>query len=235
MERLSELVKSQIEEFLCSDKRVAFRNELDFQIQLAHHLLCSEKFTKVFMEYYIPQDMIKDYPWESQIYTDIVVELNSKFYLIELKYKTKSIPKIEYTCFGRKYSTSLLKNQGARDHACYDFWRDVKRIECIQNSFPDSVSGGVAIFLTNDSSYESGKVLPESDHVEFSLNPNTEFNPQKCWRNPENKKGRTSEIHLRENYERKWERVSWSVTAESEMRENFFYCIVEIGSEYKKQ
>ena len=63
MERLSELVKSQIEKFLCSDKRVAFRNELDFQIQLAHHLLCSEKFTKVFMEYYVPQDMIKDYPW----------------------------------------------------------------------------------------------------------------------------------------------------------------------------
>lgn len=51
MGTLSELVTTEIGNFLGNTGRQVFRNELDFQVQLAYHLSCSRKFTNVFMEY----------------------------------------------------------------------------------------------------------------------------------------------------------------------------------------
>ena len=89
MEILSESVKRKIREFFKDKPRQVFRNELDFQVQLAHYLLQSNLFTNVFMEYYVPKGYVSNYPWNSQIYIDIVVERkkaedDSEFFLIEL-------------------------------------------------------------------------------------------------------------------------------------------------------
>lgn len=228
MNTLPNLVRTEILNFLSSlSEKQIFHNELDFQVQLAFHLYNSGKFSKIFMEYYVPCDLVEDYPWKTQIYIDIVVELRSQFYLIELKYKTESIKQSKYTCFGKELTIDFLKNQGARNHACYDFWRDVKRIECIQENFSDSILGGVAIFLTNSKSYWDGKVSQTSDYAQFALK--YEFpTAKKKWITPDSKGSRKHPIELRKNYIPKWEHTSMILGCDSDKKRDLWYCMIEV-------
>lgn len=228
MNTLPNLVRTEILNFLSSlSEKQIFHNELDFQVQLAFYLYRSKKFSNIFMEYYVPCDRVVDYPWESQIYIDIAVELNSQFYLIELKYKTESIKQSKYTCFGKELTIDFLKNQGAQNLACYDFWRDVKRIEYIQASFPDSILGGVAIFLTNSKSYWDGEVSPSSDYAQFSLKHKSPT-AQKKWKDPHSKGSRKHPIELRKNYIPKWEHTSMILGCDSDKKRDLWYCMIEV-------
>ena len=49
---------------------------------------------------------------------------------------------------------AIIKNQGAQNEAKYGFWKDVRRIELLKKRFK-AVPGGLAIFLTNDPSYQN--------------------------------------------------------------------------------
>lgn len=204
METLAKSVKSEIGEFLGNTGRQIFHNELDFQLQLAHHLSCSGHFTNVFMEYYVPKDYVLNYPWDSQIYIDIVVERDSEFYLIELKYKTKSIAGVTYTRFNEELNgVTLLKNHGAEHDNRYAFWKDVKRIECVQKRF-SSIVGGVAIFLTNNDKY-SKRVSQDCDDADFSMHPNEPLYHIKKWRNEQpklEKTGPPNPMILKSNYKK---------------------------------
>lgn len=235
METLSKLVTKEIGNFFKGNPRQIFHNELDFQLQLANHLSCSGHFTNVFMEYYVPKGYVSNYPWNSQIYIDIVVERkvegeNSEFFLIELKYKTEAINRVNYTCFNEELTEiTLLKNQGAQNHACYDFWRDVKRIEYVQARF-SSVVGGVAIFLTNSEFYRDGKIpqKQKEDYAEFSLNPGFNSTAEKCWKNDKNKGERAPKITLQTNYNRQWYEASMKAGCNSNNDVKLYYCMVEV-------
>lgn len=232
MGTLSELVTTEIGNFFKGNPRQIFHNELDFQVQLAHHLLQSGHFTNVFMEYYVPKGCVSNYPWNSQIYIDIVVERDSEFYLIELKYKTKAIEKATYTCFNEELpGMPLLKNHGAEHDNRYAFWKDVKRIEYVQKRF-SSIIGGVAIFLTNNDKY-SKKVSQGCDDADFSMHPEDPLHHIKKWKNEEpklDKNGRSKPIdppiELQKNYKPQWPTVDMSAGCNSSA--DFHYCMVEV-------
>lgn len=86
---------------------------------------------------------------------DIVVMKSGEYIPIELKYKTREIPSITIFRFGEELNNvQIVKNQSAQNEAKYAFWKDVRRIELLKQRFK-AVSGGVALFLTNEDSYQT--------------------------------------------------------------------------------
>ncbi|MBR5639051.1 MAG: hypothetical protein IKW83_04735 [Muribaculaceae bacterium] len=164
------------------NKRILF-NERDFQLQLAMWLLKSGNYDAVELEYHVPaQELNKDndYVWVNpnrkkkedshpaelqEMYLDIVVEKDSRFAIVELKYPTKIEP-IKIKRFGdSKEFTDILKNQGADNIVKYNFWKDVRRIELVKRRF-NNVVGGFAFMLTNDRIYQ---VQPKADTYKLNF------------------------------------------------------------------
>ena len=135
MEKLQDLVQTDILLFLDNNNELLF-NERDFQMHLATYLRESKHYDDVDVEYYVPQTELKDYVWQSELRIDIVVRKEEKYFLIELKYKTKKVEK-EIARLGEflKNKVVVMKNQGAQDLGMYDFWKDVRRIELVRNRF----------------------------------------------------------------------------------------------------
>jgi hypothetical protein len=96
-------------------KRRIFCSEKDFQFALAWEIQkCYDK-SNIRLEY-CPN-------LEKNVHIDIIVELDNKYYPIELKYKTK-------TFIGKDNNENyFLKNQGAQDIGKYDYLKDIQRIE----------------------------------------------------------------------------------------------------------
>ena len=108
-------------------KRSVFYSEADFQFALAWELQILLPNADIYLERRV-----------NNCYIDIWVEHNGKNFPIELKYKTKSaiIGGIE------------LKNHAAMDYGCYDYLKDICRLENLPN-----IEKGFAVMLTNDSAY----------------------------------------------------------------------------------
>lgn len=168
---LIEKVTEDVQVFLGKQKNGPFKNERDLQMHLAIALKnSSNNYDKVEVEYYVPLKALgKSYIWKNEMKVDIVVEKDGEFIPIELKYKTKAIGKKKTT---KKKTTKakntkqeikrfgeilknvvIIKDQSAQNLAKYDFWKDVRRIELLEKRFK-AVTGGLAIFLTNDPSYQ---------------------------------------------------------------------------------
>lgn len=130
-------------------------NEFDFQMQLAIYLRMTQKYDEIESEYFMPTkntNILEGYDWDSNMRIDIVVRRGDEYVPIELKYVTKKVIR-DYMRFGILVKgMEILKNQAAQDIRRYDFWKDVRRIELIKRIFP-TVRNGLAVFLTNDSSY----------------------------------------------------------------------------------
>ena len=95
------------------------------------------------------------FPWENDISVDIVVEKDGRFAALELKYTTRAMEDAEATIFGEKVGSQalkLLKNQAATNIRMYDFWKDVRRIEMLRETF-GNVDGGLALMITNNHSF----------------------------------------------------------------------------------
>ena len=108
-------------------KRSAFYSEADFQFALAWELQTLLPNANIHLERRV-----------NNCYIDIWVEYDGKIFPIELKYKTKSavISGIE------------LKNHAAMDFGCYDYLKDIYRLENLSN-----IKKGFAVMLTNDPAY----------------------------------------------------------------------------------
>lgn len=147
-------VEKDIRNFIKQQKELLF-NEFDLQMQLAIYLRNTGKYDDVESEYFLPTkntDILKGYEWDSNLRIDLVVLKEKEYLPIELKYVTKKVVR-DYERFGVIIKNmEILKNQSAQDIRRYDFWKDVRRIELIKNIFP-AVKNGIAVFLTNDSSY----------------------------------------------------------------------------------
>ena len=139
-------------------------NEKDLQFQLATYLKSRALDSTIYLEYFIPSKYLfktekeknaDNYPWDSNLYIDIVVEKEGSYIPIELKFKTIS-PKSNICIerFGEKMEASdLIKNHGAQDLGLYGFWKDVKRLEVLKEKFYNSIICCFAIFITNDGYY----------------------------------------------------------------------------------
>lgn len=177
---LLDLAHTDVKNFLETNKELFF-NERDFQMHLATHLRHTGHYDDVDVEYYVPLSELKDYIWKNELRMDILVSKGKEFLPIELKYKTRTVKK-RLPRFGEQISEDIavMKNQGAQDLGKYDFWKDVRRIEIVRNRF-NAIKNGLAVFVTNDSSYiQRGRET--SNHINFSMDEGP-HGKQKHWLN----------------------------------------------------
>ncbi len=221
-----------IKEFLNSNERIFF-NENEFQLYLAREI---EKCGyAIYLEYVV------EFPYENhhkalfakdsttkrknnqRMYIDIVVEKDGQYMPIELKYKTtnKQRNKVETgrNIFGIAGESKLLETQGAHNNGCYDFWRDVERIERVHRHY--SAKGGrmvkgLAIMLTNDPQYWTLTDDKGSEYYEFRLKEGRQsVNGQIAWSGDDTDKDGVSPKHgskkcpiiIEGNFDVKWRKV----------------------------
>jgi hypothetical protein len=145
-----------------------FTREQDIQIALAHMFESSRAFDRVIVEQHIPAGMIPNYPWTdaNNIYIDLVIQRDGFYYPIEIKFKTKS-QQIPLSVLGND-ELITLGHHGAQNIGCYDFWKDVKRLELYDASFP-RVQQGIMLFVTNDETYLQPPLNMNAGYAQFSI------------------------------------------------------------------
>ncbi len=185
-------VYNDILRFITEEEQNLFFNERDLQMHLALYLLkSSNNYDDVEVEYYVPvfnnrkDKILKEYDWNSEIRLDIIVMKNNEFLPVEIKYKTRNIQNsYGLSRFNKEIpDVDILKNQSAQNLGCYDFWKDVRRIEVIKNEYGKSVIGGIAIFLTNDSAYWNENIKKGSAYYNFRLSANNTDTNKKWTKN----------------------------------------------------
>lgn len=150
--------------------RVIF-NERDLQLYLSDRLKSSGHYDNVYLEYHLPKGVNSKFDegyadWETECPSiDIVLEIGDRFIAIELKNKLKSFS-TNLSRLGESANVQILKNQSAQNIGRYQFWKDVKRLELLKQSYKN-VLGGVALFLTNDNNYQ--KTTSNADYAAFGM------------------------------------------------------------------
>jgi hypothetical protein len=129
-----------------------FHSEEEVQILLAKYLLNTGQYDDIFVEYYVNRELVPNYPWnnDKKISIDIVVRVENNYIPIEIKYKTKR-QIFPHHVFGSQTNVELAE-QGAQNEGCYSFWKDIKRIELLYETFNLNYAG-LVLFITNDLSY----------------------------------------------------------------------------------
>ncbi len=203
-----------------SEKRGLFFSEADFQFSLAWFIKEKHEEYEVLLEY--PFDICeKDKEGNDKantIYLDIILKKEDKFIPIELKYKTKEF------C----YENYNLKNHSAKNQACYDFLKDIQRIEYFKEKNKDSFESGYAIFLTNDMGFTK-EPRNDAGYKEFSIHNGETKIGELDWSptiSEGTKKGRKNSINLKNKYELEWN--LYSNFEEVEKNSEFKYLLVKI-------
>ncbi len=146
-----------------------FIREQDVQQYLANHLLQTNQYANVFSEYQIPGSLVPPYLLtdanNNNNYIDIVVEIDNLFYPIEIRYKTVAHP-VPHSVFGQNVNI-VLGHLGSPKIGCYDFWKDIKRIEFFEANFA-RVQRGIVLFISNDPNYRRTALSPNTGHAAFS-------------------------------------------------------------------
>lgn len=215
---LLQQVRTDVMQFL-SGESVLFSNESDLQLRLSCYLKLSGHYDRVEVEYYVPFQELQrldpslttaNFPWDSDLYIDIVVEKDGQFVPIELKYPTKDIWGA-FTQFGVAVTAKvpMLKNQGAQDIVRYNYWKDVRRIEALRQAYAKTIDGGLAIMVTNDPSYQNNPTNPSVGYANFSIkNGRTVKQPQNrnmSWQNGVSVAKDHHNFQIFGNYSIKWQ------------------------------
>lgn len=167
-------VLNDIHAFLNQNTRV-FANERDLQMNLAVYLKAKKRYD-VEVEYHIPSNIIDTllpqslpmrigyYPWfqtysskPQEMYVDLVVGNGDEYVPVELKYKKKELKgdvKLFWQDMGKGV---LLKGDAKHDFGRYGFWKEVRRMELLVDSFVN-VRNGIVLFVTNDESYKTASL-----------------------------------------------------------------------------
>lgn len=187
MEFLSE-VKNMLLTFIKDINHVVF-NERNLQLYLASKLEKTERYDEIYMEYHLPKGFNEKFDqgyeaWKTeQPSIDIVLKVKGedKYIALELKNKLKSFDG-ECSRFGKTVTgVKIVKNQSAQNIGRYQFWKDVKRLELLKESYAN-VIGGIALFLTNDDNYLN--TTSGADYEAFGMSheipPETELD----WKEP---------------------------------------------------
>ena len=147
-----------------------------------------------------------EYPLQTNsgiIYLDLMAYNSIEEIAIELKYKTR---KVVANVSGEEFR---LKSHAAQDLGRYDFFKDVSRLE----QFAQSKVGrkGIAIFLTNDSSYWKPISNKDLGYAEYAMSENRSVAGILHWGDRAGegtRKGRESEISLVNTYTLNWQNYS---------------------------
>lgn len=138
-----------------SNERPIFHSEDDFKFSLAWIIKREYPQAKIRLEY-TPD-------FDRNIHIDIVVILDGQLIPIELKYKTKEL---DLTLGAERY---ILKEQVSTNDTCYNFIKDITRIEIFKNK-ESNFKEGYAIFLANRLLYEKGPTNDKLNYINFAIN-----------------------------------------------------------------
>ena len=226
---MEEDIRSDIEEFLENTKE-PFYNECEFQMYLA--LFLKRRGYNIYLEYSVPLDCEKvqgeinkrkqkgeSIPFSNRekMDIDIVIEQDRLFYLIELKYKTKS-KRMDLKRFGEILEDSeFLKDQGAIPRGRYDFWKDVARLEFVKESFKPNIIRGFCVFMTNEDKYTR---KPTDISEKFSMKAGYVHDKELVWLS----EGKLAENNPKILLSKQYVIDSWDINQNT----GFHYCIVEV-------
>lgn len=179
-------------------ERKVFTSEADLQLEIAQIIKNKYKNQDVTVRLeYCPD-------FDSQMHIDILVIFNKKWIPIELKYKTKKIK-----CKDEDNCCYNLKEQSAQDCGCYDYIKDISRIEKIRENKKDIFKVGYTIFITNDELYKKGPRSNNVSYAQFSLKDGRENGISGTLNWNKNINGeRTKPIELKSKYNIKWDDFS---------------------------
>lgn len=141
------------------EKRKVFTSEADFQLSMGWVIKeLYQEAVNVRMEY-CPE-------FNPDMHIDIMIFMNGKQIPIELKYKTvKCELNVDNEVGSEIYR---LKNHGAKNHGCYDYLKDIQRIETVKEKIRGKFEKGYTVFLTNYLSYKN-PCRKNCVYSEFSL------------------------------------------------------------------
>lgn len=221
-------VTTDIVSFIANNKKIFF-NERDFQLHLAAALNESGHYDVVDVEYAVPVDVLKEYPWkESILKVDIVVGIGDEFFPIELKYKTKRLrEKTNIERFGCLFDCDkIIKDQGARDLGMYGFWKDVFRLEQLRDTFPQRINNGIALLLTNDEGYKCERLKEGVLYNGFSM-AEGEHDTEKHWASQQSKLANDDsypDFNLHSKYTLSWQSCVFE-------KETFYFTMTVAGAD----
>lgn len=176
-------------------KRPVFHSEADFQHALAWEL--HEKY---------PQAKIRlEYPTKVGImrsYCDVWVMIDGRFFVFELKYKTRSLKWVDN---GESFN---LVTHGAADLARYDFIKDICRLEILASSSEELT--GFAIFLTNEQLYWKFVDQPVTFDAAFRIHEGVDLRGELSWHVDTGgaKNMREVALNLKNRYTLQWQDYS---------------------------
>ena len=189
----NESIFKQIIEKFKLEPRI-FYNEAQFQFDLAWAIKEKNENFDIKLE-----------PYNDKIgYTDIIVNDGNKKIAIELKYKLADV-ETEYVI---NNCTITLHKQGAVDEGCYDYCKDLQRIEELVNK--NIVSEGYAIIIANHPGYwgksvNKKELKGETPWESFRLNDQKELNGELMWNGNATSASRKENIVLSGSYKVKWD------------------------------
>jgi hypothetical protein len=195
-------------------RRPIFHSEADFQHALAWEIQLTHPHADIRLEYRAPK-------LDHNAYIDIWVREGSSRVALELKYKTHRLS------VSQQDEAFTLRGHSAHDCGRYDFLKDVKRLQTVVDTHPNSI--GYAIFLTNDPYYWSGPRSCTVADYQFRLTEGREIEESPLqWDLNTGKgtmRGRESQLAIRNRPKLHWHDYS---TVGEEMRGKFRYILVEV-------
>ncbi len=167
-----------------------FHNEYDFGRALIQVLFNTYPDCRIYSEC-TPQ------PHDREERLDICIILDEMEHLIELKYKTN---RFDVQIEGTDYS--LGKNPV--DLACYDYLRDIERLERVVSRREKSL--GSSMLLSNKSLLWRGPPRTGAQYYPFRLEEGRKIQGELDWTGNRERKGRSRQnpIAIRNSYELHW-------------------------------
>ena len=152
---------------------------------------------------------------------DIFVRLAGQRIAIELKYKTKlAVAKLGDGDY-------QLKNHGAQDIGCYDFVKDIYRIEAMRSN--GDIDEGFAVMLTNDEAYRNNPGREGTNALAFRIHNGRDLHGNLSWSEQTGlgtKRSREADLKLRGSYLLDWQQFSTI----PELSQSFHFLVVHVTS-----
>jgi len=186
-----------------------FVSEADFQHAFAMEL---EKYFRgrVYCEFPVCSNYLNKKKHQI-IHIDIMVQHRGVLYPIELKYKTRQIKSEKDYKNTKICIKDVLRTHSAQDINAYEFWKDVRRIECLASADSNTIAAGVCIMITNDPIYykafEDNNASNNVIWRDFLLNDGleTECNCTKRWHSRASWTKKYPPLGIKNTYKCKWE------------------------------
>lgn len=227
-----------------ASKGYVFSNEADFQFLFANELAIKYGASNVFLElcsfdgskYKSILTDIKSCKKLSKIdrqYTDIIVKEDGKYYAFELKYKT-----CDKACLYDNTSRGdiITLAQGAYDLNAHAFYKDIERLEKINNrkfSNINTIYKSFVIFLSNYKIYWTYNFSKSSIWKEYSMEEGKKVTPGTlCFKDTstiyKTKHATFHSVKITNTYVLHWDNYTYSGFIKQPYNEELKYLLLEI-------